>query len=153
MRILSTGTVDNHSSIQKTFFDTNFAQWFQKKATHLLFNPNCTSLKKIEMLMQHIDAEYTLLYNITVKNRSKTFLGKLKPLTREEASVAEKYLHSIRLITDHIEELLENTIQELLPLEDIHFSFMEEITNNTDDIFPENKDKKSHSGARGACQD
>ena len=154
MRLLSTGTFDSETKAQNSFFETNFAQWFHEKASYLIFDKDCSSLKEIESLIQHIDTEYILLYNISIKNRSKTFLGKVKPFTSQEESSSEKYYNAIKIITVKLEKLLEDASSELLNISEDKFSFMEFNKEKSDMIHnTPNKSKISHSGARGAYQE
>jgi len=151
MRILASGVIDSDIETPKSFFDTNFSKWFQEKATYLLFEEKCNSLKEIEILMQHLDSEYMLLYNICVKNRSKTFLGKIKPLGKKDEGYAQKYLHSIQFMTKKLEDLLQELNKGIINVRENSFYFMEMQEDEKSD--KNSKSKKYHSGARGAYQD
>ncbi len=152
VRILSTGTIENELVSQKSFFDSHFATWFQEKASYLLLDDASQSLREIEKLMQHLDSEYVLLYNVCIQNRSKSFLGKAKPLTANEERAAEKYFNAIKIITEKIEDLLTETTKVVQQLPEEKFSFMENVPSQKTDQTNESKPKKSHVGARGAYQ-
>jgi len=150
VRILSTGSIDDEIKKQKSFFDTPFSQWFKEKAVYLLFDNDCSSFKEIELLMQHLDSEYLLLYHITIKNREKSMFGNIKPLTKEQVASAEKYFNSILIISEKIGSVMNEASTNISSVDEERFSFMNEESG------PKEKEKeksiKSHSGARGAYQ-
>ena len=153
IHILTTGTIEDNIESIKNFYETNFSKWFQEKASYLIFDKDCPSLKEIEILIQHINTEYILLYNISIKNRSKTFLGKVKPFSLQEESSAKKYFNAIDIITKKIENRLEDVTKELLNMSEDKFSFMKLSTYNDEAQNTTEKTKISHSGARGAYQE
>lgn len=151
MRILSTGEVDGQYKCHSSFFDTNFALWFQEKATFLLYEHQLTALREVEKLIQHLDGEHTLLYNIAIKKRAKTLLGKIKPFTSSEEKAAEKYFNSIKIISEKIETLLDESSRIIHAMDVDKFSFM--LVKNEDTTNTSTKDdtsEKSYGGARGS---
>lgn len=157
MRILATGTIDEEALQHKNFFETHFAKWFQEKAIYLLSEHSLTSLKEIEKLILHLDGEHTLLYNVAVKNRSKTILGKIKPFSTNEEASAEKYFNAIKIITEKIETLLEEANSRLQNIDEKKFAFMSIVSAvDTEEIKPSVEKapkEKLHGGARGAWAD
>jgi len=156
IRMLTSDTIDNAESSPVSFFETKFYLWFKESASYLLFNENTPSFKKIQLLMHHFDAEYSLIYNISIKNRGKTFFGKLKPMTTEEKDAALRYFKAIEIITEKLDILLEHSEKEIKGIKESSFEFMDNINLVIEkkEVKEENpkEDNSTYSGARGAFQ-
>jgi len=152
---LISGYIDTDINYKKSFLDTSFYFWFKNIASNLLYEEGLEDLKAIEKLIYHMDGEYISLYNIAIRNRSKSFLGKYKPLESKDISALEKYHNALHVITEKIETLLLNLESKIKNKPEELFEFMTIIQEiNTDNSKEEKKvNKKSISGARGAYQD
>jgi len=147
---------DPKSQVENTFFDTYFSQWFKNTACYLLFHDECNTLKKVETLIQDLDGEYNLYYNIVIVKRKKSFIGSFKPLTSHEESAASRYLRAIKIINEQIDVALETLDKNIVHMNENNFDFMSTIQTDTNLNLEQEKksdSKKSNFGARGAYQD
>ncbi len=149
---LISGHINKNINYKNSFLNTDFYFWFKNIASNLLYEEGLEDLKEIEKFIYHMDGEYISLHNIAIKNRSKTFLGKEKPLDSNDIMALEKYFNALHVITDKIEQLMRNIEVNINNTPNDIFEFMDkaEEKGKEDSPIEDKEENVSTGGARGA---